>query len=373
VSRVSTCGFGTAGPLADTSRRSGADLPANSLVSNLSLREIPNLNGLRGGAALAVVVYHYTLHSRFMSLFPGPYAVTLFFELSGLLITWLLLKEIDETGHLDKRQFYFRRALRLFPVFYVVWALCRLAGPFQGSWAVFFYMGDYYHAFVQRYSMLTVAWSLGVEEKFYLLWPFVLTRIKRNKLIRILVGVLIAEPVYRSVLTLLGYQTYTWFAFDCHLDAIVLGCLIALVVRRGWIAPAWLSHPYTPFCGLILVFALQRQSDIVTYLLAAILVSAISRPSAILNHRVARYLGAISYSLYLCHGYARDVLWPRITGSTHLHDSFVIFVAQLALAIAVASVLHFAIERPFLLLKNRFHASTRSKLRVSTIVPSADC
>jgi len=66
-----------------------------------------------------------------------------------------------------------------------------------------FYMGDYYHALNQHYSMLTVAWSLGVEEKFYLLWPFLLTRIQPPTLIKVLYGVLIAEPVLtRSALSL---------------------------------------------------------------------------------------------------------------------------------------------------------------------------
>ena len=116
---------------------------SNPLVVNLSKREIPSLHGLRGAAALAVVLYHYLLdHGKFASLFSGPYAVTVFFELSGLLITWLLLTEIDERGTADRRRFYLRRALRLLPVFYVVWGLCRLAGQFPGSWASFFYMGD---------------------------------------------------------------------------------------------------------------------------------------------------------------------------------------------------------------------------------------
>ena len=97
---------------------------------------------------------------------------------------------------------------------------------------------------------MTIAWSLGVEEKFYLLWPFVLTRVARPKLIKILCGILIAEPVYRSLLTFLGHQPYTWFAFDCRLDAIVLGCLIALLAKDGWNPPKWMSHPFTPFCAL---------------------------------------------------------------------------------------------------------------------------
>jgi peptidoglycan/LPS O-acetylase OafA/YrhL len=343
------------------SRGADACPGANSFADNLSRREIPSLYGLRGIAALAVVLYHYLDPQKFGSLFPGPYAVTLFFELSGLLITWLLLKEIDQTGRLNERRFYARRALRLFPVFYVVWGLCRLAGRFPGSWATFFYMGDYYHAFTQRYNILTVAWSLGVEEKFYLLWPFVLTRFSRAKLTHILFGVLLASPLYRSLLSFAGYRTYTWFAFDCHLDAIVLGCLLALAAERGWQPPQWVSHPFTPICALVLIFALQSQSDIVTYLLAVILVSVICRPGLILNSRVTRYFGVISYALYLCHGYCREILWPRMIGVTVYHNSILVFVAQLALAVVVASILHFAIELPFLRIKRRFEKQRTAK------------
>jgi peptidoglycan/LPS O-acetylase OafA/YrhL len=341
------------------------DQPAHSnvLVRNLSMREIPSLNGLRGAAALIVVFYHYLEDTKFISFFPGPYAVTLFFELSGLLITWLLLKELDAHGHLDWKQFYIRRALRLFPVFYAVWALCRLAGPFAGSWATFFYMGDYYHALTQRYNILTSAWSLGVEEKFYLLWPVILARVERTKLVKILCALLIAEPVYRSVLSALGHRAYTWFAFDTRFDAILVGCMIAMAARRGWHAPGWLSHPFTPICALILVLALQQQGDLVTYLLAVILVSVVCRPNAILNNPIARYFGAISYSLYLCHVYARDVVWQwlmgqgifgqRILGTLQSRSFLFALATQLTIAIALASVLHFLVERPFLRLKSR--------------------
>ncbi len=333
----------------------------NSLLANLSRREIPSLFGLRGMAALAVVIYHYSEQRGIMALFPGPFAVTLFFELSGLLITWLLLTEMEKSGTIQLRQFYARRALRLFPVFYIVWILYRLARPFPGSWPTFFYMGDYYYALHQRYSAMTVAWSLGVEEKFYLLWPFVLTRIERSKLITILCGILVADPLYRALLSLLGHRPYTWFAFDCHLDAIVLGCLIALLAKNGWRPPQWISYPITPVCALILIFALQSEPDIVTYLLALVLVSTVSRPGPFLNNPFSRYLGTISYSLYLCHSAVREILWPTIGGKLFLRCGIGIFLGQLALALAAASILYFGVERPFLrlkqLLRRRQHAN----------------
>jgi len=330
---------------------------ANSLLANLSQREIPSLFGLRGMAALAVVIFHYSEQRGIMALFPGPFAVTLFFELSGLLITWLLLKELEKAGRLNFRHFYARRALRLFPVFYVVWVLYRLAGSFPGSWATFFYMGDYYYAFHQRYSAMTVAWSLGVEEKFYLLWPFVLISVERTKLMKILFGILVVQPIYRSLLSFLGHGPYTWFAFDCHLDAIVLGCLIALAAKEGWTPPKWVSHPFTPVCALIAIFALQAQTDIVTYLLALILVSTVSNPGPFLNNPVSRYLGEISYSLYLCHSAARELLWPHISPILHLSGEIPVFCAEMLVAVATASVLHHLVERPFLRLKDRFSRS----------------
>lgn len=337
----------------------------SSLLTNLSRREIPSLFGLRGMAALAVVIYHYSEQRGIMAHFPGPLAVTLFFELSGLLITWLLLKEMDKTGRADLRHFYSRRALRLFPVFYVVWILYRLAGPFPGSWATFFYMGDYYYAFHQHYSAMTIAWSLGVEEKFYLLWPVMLTRVARAKLIKILCGILIAEPVYRSFLIFIGHQPYTWFAFDCRLDAIVLGCLVALLVQNGWTPPKWIAHPFTPICALIVVFALQN--DIVVYALGVVLMSTVARPPWFLNNPVSRYLGVISYSLYLCHAVAREILWPLVVARFPLHNVGAVFLVQFLLAITAASLLHYLVERPFLQLKHRFHRdSSQNRLPAPT-------
>ena len=335
-----------------------ASLPASSahdgsLSANLSRREIPSLYGLRGFAAITVVLYHYLLDTKLAGIFPGPHAVTLFFELSGLLITWLLLKEFETAGRVSWRLFYLRRALRLFPVFYVVWGLCRLAGPFPGSVATFFYLGDYYTALTGHYSLLTSAWSLGVEEKFYLLWPLLLVRLKGQARVRALVAVLLFEPIYRSILILAGFRTYTWFAFETHLDPIVLGCLLAILVREGWKPPQWLFHPATPWIALMLVLALQNQTDIVTYLLAVILLAVVCRPPDFLNSAVAKYLGRISYSLYLCHEYTSTIIWPRLFPHSK-GISLLLLVSQLALAIAFASVLHFAVERPFLRLKGFF-------------------
>jgi peptidoglycan/LPS O-acetylase OafA/YrhL len=81
----------------------------------------------------------------------------------------------------------------------------------------------------------------------------------------------------------------------------------------------------------------------------------ICKPPAVLNNGVARFFGLISCSLYLCHEYAAHGLWPFLFRQAHRLPSFVGMLLQIALAVATATCLHFAIERPFLRLKDRFH------------------
>ena len=338
----------------------------NLLVENLSKREIPSLYGLRGVAALVVVIYHYCLEWKLID-FPGYYSVTLFFELSGLLITWLMLKEIRLSGRVDQKQFYLRRSLRLFPVFYFVWGLCRLAGPFAGSWAYLLYLGDYFTAITGKYSVLTSAWSLGVEEKFYLLWPQLVVRAGLPTLTKVLAAILLIEPVYRHLLSVAGHEYYTHFAFDTNLDPIVLGCLIAVLAVRGWSPPKWMLHPVSIIVAAVAGVLFWRSLEIMMLVLGMILIYVVCRPPWWLNNWLVRFFGLISYSLYLCHEYAADVMWPfllRTMRMGSITNPWIAMPMQILLAVGIAVGLHYAIERPFLRLKNRFHARGTSTAAV---------
>jgi peptidoglycan/LPS O-acetylase OafA/YrhL len=323
-------------------------------VISLSKREIPSLYGLRGLAALVVVLYHYSIDWK-LPEFPGYYSVTLFFELSGLLITWLLLKEIDVSGTVNRKQFYLRRSLRLFPVFYVVWAICRIGGAFPGSWFYFFYLGDYFTAITGKYSVLTSAWSLGIEEKFYLIWPQFVVRLGLTGLTKLLLAVLLLEPLLRWGIAFAGHAYYTHFAFETNLDPIVLGCLIAVIAKRGWSPPSWMLHPLSLIGSLAAMVLLWRSIEVMTFALAVALLYVICRPPRILNNAVARFLGAISYSLYLCHEYTAHELWPRLFGSPQRLPAYLGLPLEMGLAVAAAIALHYAVERPFLRLKDRLH------------------
>ena len=120
------------------------------------------------------MVYHFGIDAV-----PGDLGVSAFFVLSGFLITWLLLKEYRDTGTISLRRFYTRRMLRIFPAYYVFVAASFAIDTVRGDhWrpglglSALLYVVNYYNAF-QGHPATSIAhaWSLGIEEQFYLLWP----------------------------------------------------------------------------------------------------------------------------------------------------------------------------------------------------------
>ena len=160
-------------------REATAEPVTSAFVAKLAGSRLPCLDGLRAIAAYLVVLAHIGILQRIAPDNWGPFAVNIFFVISGFLITFLLIREFEKNSKVSIRKFYLRRTLRIFPAFYVCWgftlvlgiALHRKFGPWEPV-ATFFYMGDYYRAFHDSPKLLMgIAWSLGIEEKFYLLWP----------------------------------------------------------------------------------------------------------------------------------------------------------------------------------------------------------
>src|SRR5262249_39709282 len=150
----------------------------NILVDKLSqsfhAKHIPKLDGLRAISALLVMLYHFGLP------IPAGLGVTCFFVISGFLITRLLLDGHERTRRVSLKDFYIRRSFRIFPAFYVYWAgitvwlVYRRHVIWGQAVSSFFYVCNYYQG-LHHYPSTPYSrtWSLGVEEQFYLLWPWV--------------------------------------------------------------------------------------------------------------------------------------------------------------------------------------------------------
>lgn len=311
-------------------------------------------------------------------------AVSVFFVLSGFLITWLMLRESESTGHVSLRNFYLRRTLRIFPAFYVFWIVCILAAWYryaQFSWseplASFFYLGDYYSALSPAgpHQIMGITWSLGVEEKFYLLWPLAFSLWYRNphKLFRFTVFFIAATWVYRTIACLWFPlpENYLHYAFESRLDTILYGCALALAFKLGKIElllravdrfkvlPLLLAVvlvtlgllEYYVSGPMFYILGFPMTSMLVTVMLIQLVFLGALRGWRWLEHPGLRFLGRISYSLYLYHvvviATVEFYLMPQLRFRWAIP---IMYLGSLAAAYASYRL----VETPFLRLKSRF-------------------
>jgi peptidoglycan/LPS O-acetylase OafA/YrhL len=344
------------------------------LTSYLSRSLIPSLDGIRAIAAFSVVFYHFGF-----DWVPGATGVTGFFVLSGFLITWLLLAESNRTGTVSFKGFYRRRSLRIFPAFYLYllanvainivrdhpmgWSLTASAAA---------YVSNYYLALTPGHGdhFLGHTWSLAIEEQFYLLWPVAFWLMRRNlsRMTSLLAATIGCIWVYRAVLCVVyrANDSYLYHAFDTRADALLVGCLLAVLAFRGKLEPllkyacskAWqpvvtlavlLLVIYTPlpeyFYRYTVGYALQPL--VVAVLIIQCIYFSDHRGWGWLNSRVMRYLGRLSYPIYL---------WQQQTVFTarRVTESFPV-VVQLAFAVLVtvafAALSYHLVEVRFLKLR----------------------
>ncbi len=350
------------------------------LYDNLGKKKIQSLDGLRAVAVLLVIFNH--LGIRFA---PHGRGVLTFFVLSGFLITWLLLKEADRTGSVSIKNFYTRRVLRIFPAFYVFWVLHygvtrltvgRLSASGKADYvAAFFYVGNYWQAiFHASHHYLGHIWALCIEEQFYLLWPLLFASLCRDlrKLTYVLLGLIVFVDIYRIVLFFGFHVSDLWlnYTFDSRVDHLLVGCLLAVLLKRGALARLWnflvsrlwismvvfgliiasialnfhYGFPYKYGVGFIL------DPLLTAVLLVQVMVMGSSWLWGWLNWGVTRYMGRISYSMFLYHPLANEL------AKHYLHHRSILLIAPTAVALAVlmGTCSYYLIELRFLRLKSKF-------------------
>lgn len=320
-----------------------ARIPLSLVDKPARLGYRPALDGLRGVAILLVVAQHALVPGFARS---GSVGVTLFFVLSGFLITTLLLEEQDWHGRISIGAFYVRRARRLLPAlaaFLVVMATLSVPAVAIASAAL--YAANWVQVAGYAIDPLSHTWSLAVEEQFYLVWPvlFVAVGLSRRWL---LAGIAVAIGLRIGAWMLTGDRELTFFATATRADAILAGSLLAVTVRaRAWqpgprlvtaavaalaVASVVPDYGFLAFVGLP---AATAGSVVLVGLAASSTPRVLAWPSLV-------YIGAISYGLYLWHGPL--LYWARPTGSAAMIGLGVVA------AVAIAALSHRYVERPFL-------------------------
>ncbi len=347
---------------------------AGPLNEILARRHLPALDGLRAVSVFIVIGYHFGF-----SRIPGDLGVNTFFVLSGFLITWLLMKERSEFGRVSLGGFYARRTLRIFPAYYAfllfsftqecVRGYCWSHGLLLSGIS---YTVNYYNAFQGHPgTAIAHAWSLGLEEQFYLIWPGIfiaLSRMQTGGMTGALVGMIGTVVAWRSFLVFgVGASSaYLYNALDTRLDTLLIGCLLAVCAERRWFD--WVARavgqsmllPIVTLCLLVLsrTWGSPRYHYSLGFTIDAFLIAVFITQTvqlyrtglwSWLEHPVARYLGRISYPLYLYHqfglGVGRRLTLLPLGGK---------LIAGVAMTILLASGSYYLIERPFLAIKRRF-------------------
>ncbi len=312
-------------------------------------------------------------------IFWGALGVQMFFVLSGFLITHLLLKELNKTGTLSLKRFYFRRTLRIFPPLYAYLAVSLVlthAGLFAGTLPAFAVAATYTSNYFGGGSeLLEHTWSLSLEEQFYLLWPAALLFLRSERSIKLAVWVILLSPFSRIATYYLMPHHRALLNGMLHtgLDSIMFGCLLALLQRNerfNRLIKPYIQGPAALAATVfVLILGPMVQSHfrgsyglVIGFTLNAICLSQIvlyvvrfpqSPPGRVLNTRLLRHVGMISYSLYLWqHMFTRPNSTPFVPWN-------------LAAIFLCAELSYWLVERPSFWLRDRLEHGTQWNQSIS--------
>jgi peptidoglycan/LPS O-acetylase OafA/YrhL len=294
----------------------------------------PSLDGIRGVSILVVLAFNAQL-----SFVRGGFiGVDLFFVLSGFLISSLLVQEYHQTSRISLKNFYYRRALRLLPALFALMLFVSVFAAIlqQNEKAVTTWKGVIYTIlYVANWAQsgpdgagigaLSHAWSLSVEEQFYLVWPLFLILLLKSRLNRVGISAVLILMIAASI----AWSTFLWhegtnylriyFGSDTRASQLLIGCLTALILHWNLVPKTKVVRNVLRLTSIVMVAAfgyviVTLQSDsgflycggfaLIAAGTAALITDVLLFPSPIsrvLEFRPLVWLGKVSYGLYLWH------------------------------------------------------------------------
>lgn len=303
-------------------------------------------------------------------MYDGHLGVSVFFVISGFLITTLMLHEEANTNTISVKSFYKRRALRIFPAYYfllIIYAILQLFSIIEITAASWLTSITYTKYFNWQLDWFTAhMWSLSVEEHFYILWPLIFLSGKNmRKLIAAIIIILV--PLIRLYTFFHPVKWIDEFSLFIRIDAVALGCLFAMykdeIISR--MKNYWNQVFFTAVVCLFLLQYVHRipadsgfkyifialgdtHGTLACFFISLIMMYSIFGPQNLwfrfLNTKALNFIGLISYSLYL---------WQQIfmTDSSHWMTRFPV---NIVLIFSCATFSYFVVEKPFLKLKSRY-------------------
>jgi peptidoglycan/LPS O-acetylase OafA/YrhL len=369
---------------------------------------LPGLNGLRAIAALAVVISHITLQlgefglnnkilgtdidGNASGLLLARYGVTIFFTLSGFLITFLLLKEREINGYVRVKDFYVRRILRIWPLYYLYFVVCVVT--ILGYGITYSPSSIPYYVFLaanvpfivgKALPFLAHYWSLGVEEQFYLFFPQLAKQSNRRLLKTALVFIVVLLS-----LKFLFWVLYRKFAIELPFLAIsvtrihtmligVVGAILYYSKHQPFFSLA--THKLTQIISWTCVFmvAISRfhifsaiDQEIISIIALFLIMGQVTKRNSLidLENTICDFIGKISYGMYVIHPILIFYL-SRLFGNlaNTVANYFVLYFLMISATIFLAYLSYEFYEKKFLKAKARYttikSANTKNSLQTA--------
>lgn len=358
-------------------------LPFPQSTQPSSRNHLPSLDGLRAFSILLVIICHgagVCGHQSDLTDYWGYLGVSIFFVISGTLITWLLIREEEETGSVSLRSFYIRRALRILPVFWL-FILCVIM--LKSIHAVTISSMDILRAFTFTHNYpfrghedyawwLHHTWSLSLEEQFYLVWPGLFALLAKRKSVYLAMIMALSGPTLRvaNYYLLPSLRGQEWQMFHTRIDVLMMGCLAAFLLD----SPSWRKRiqnvPANPVLLASSIFLLgiepyvvghytghtlaraafsmtvpTIEAGVIAFAILILVAGKASMASTVFNQPAVMHVGRISYGMYL---WQQFFLYPSSVSSLRS-------LLWRVPAIYLASLCSFNfLEKPFLNLRRKF-------------------
>lgn len=314
--------------------------------------------------------------------FIGGAAVTFFFVLSGFLISMLLLAEKEALGTIRIKQFLINRALRIWPLYYLTLAAGygisvlilkdTEANPLRNGLLLnLLLLPNLCFVIGNLPDILVQLWSIGTEEQFYLAWPFLVRRWSFRQLMTLFVAILLFWAAARGLAWLFHAKSLSAFLFRTRIDCMAIGGIAALLLFHAGRSPGWqrnvhrfILQPFTGWAAAIAFIALlliSNRYDVSLYPAYALLYAVgclrvTGIPVRWLEWTPLRYLGRISYGIYMFHQFVLYFIF-RAWVPGHPMNDLSIFLAGAALTIALAGLSYRYFESYFLRRKVKLRPS----------------
>jgi peptidoglycan/LPS O-acetylase OafA/YrhL len=351
---------------------------------------LPGLNGIRAIAAIAVIISHtngslqnFGLEkARYLDL--AGFGVTMFFSLSGFLITYLLLIEKKQNNSIDIKKFYLRRVLRIWPLYYLYLIIIFLIYKYANIGNVYFlylallpnfvnlFIGEFNWQKPSHPAMFNLGhyWSLGVEEQFYAIWPWIISKVK-NLFIFLLCFPLVFLSI-KIAFTFLHFPAEVQnFLHYSRFGCLALGGLGAYLYFNDFAIIKFLQQRYVEVFAWIILLIISVNKfhifsiidhEIVTVITFIIIVNQLKSTSKLVNleNTIFDYLGKISFGLYVFNPLVISTLafvYKYITFDkieNTLLKNCLVYLSVLTLNIVIAHISYHYFEKWFLKFKSKF-------------------